>query len=625
MALILIIFILFSWYAGHLVVNRIVPKFPTLFLWAGAFLVGTAIAVPITYILSCLFVSTGLPILWGTIGTIVVLGSWLLVLGLKNNKKKETRNKELVTKNELLFIFFSLSFSSWLMFKTFHDGAAGQLFVGSNNVFDFGLSLGLIRSISYGANIPFGSPFSAGLPMFYHFFFPFYCALWEYFGIPIVWAVNGPSILAFSALLIIMYSLPEIVGVKGKLVGWIAVLLTITHPTITFWKYIMEKGLSIGTINGLWQIPTYPFAGPFDGSTISIFMTLNNYINQRHLAFAIALGLLFYVVVWNIIRQTKNIRWYVSIIIGCFAGGMFYWNVVICGAVALSLILLFVIYKQIKVSIVFCCTVGIVIIFSLIPYIPKIIELFGFAKIFMTVSSSVSQPSWSLWTYLWENFSLLPFVAGAGYITIRKEKRLFLPFIFIFIFVIFAAGYHHRGFDQKFLSFFIIPINILAAIGLVWIWNRKSFIVKVLSCVLFLVLTISGVVDLLAVKNEFAYPVISSENSSVISWIQQNTSKDAVFVSYSDMIDPVVLAGRRNYFGFFGNVGSIDRSSDVNNMYAGDKYLANNLGISYILVPKWNKSDFPYIVDQQKLRQLYPVAYEDEWFLIFDTPNPVIQ
>jgi len=213
--------------------------------------------------------------------------------------------------------------------------------------------------------------------------------------------------------------------------------------------------------------------------------------------------------------------------------------------------------------------------------------------------------TWSVWQYLWENLTLLPFVS----------------YVLLCVF----AGYQQRGFDQKFLSLFIIPINILAAIGLVWIWNRKSFIVKILSCVLFLVLTISGVVDLLAVKNEFAYPVISSENSSVISWIQQNTSKDAVFVSYSDMIDPVVLAGRRNYFGFFGNVGSIDRSSDVNNMYAGDKYLANNLGISYILVPKWNKSDFPYIVDQQKLRQLYPVAYEDEWFLIFDTPNPVIQ
>ncbi|MBU2457379.1 MAG: hypothetical protein KKE31_01925 [Planctomycetes bacterium] len=122
---------------------------------------------------------------------------------------------------------------------------------------------------------------------------------------------------------------------------------------------------------------------------------------------------------------------------------------------------------------------------------------------------------------------------------------------------------------------------------------------------------------MLVVKNEFAYPVISSENISVISWIQHNTPKNAVFVSYSDMIDPVVIAGRKNYFGFFGNVGWEKRSiQDVQRLYSGDIKAIEAASISYILMPKWNKSDFPYAVDQVKLRQLYQVAYEDERFLI---------
>ncbi len=149
---------------------------------------------------------------------------------------------------------------------------------------------------------------------------------------------------------------------------------------------------------------------------------------------------------------------------------------------------------------------------------------------------------------------------------------------------------------------------------------------KFISLFLFFVLTVSGVVDLLVVKNEFAYPVISSENISVISWIQQHSPKNAVFVSYADMIDPVVLAGRKDYYGFYGNIGEFTRSSEiVLKIYAGDIDLANNLGISYILAPKWPKSDFPYIVDKIKLRQLYEVAYEDERFLIFDTRLSMIQ
>ena len=79
------------------------------------------------------------------------------------------------------------------------------------------------------------------------------------------------------------------------------------------------------------------------------------------------------------------------------------------------------------------------------------------------------------------------------------------------------------------------------------------------------------------------------------------------------MIDPVVLAGRKNFFGFFGNVGWYDRSAEVTRMYLGDVDLAKARGVSYILVPKWQKSDFPY---QIRLDML-PVAYEDARYKVF--------
>ena len=86
------------------------------------------------------------------------------------------------------------------------------------------------------------------------------------------------------------------------------------------------------------------------------------------------------------------------------------------------------------------------------------------------------------------------------------------------------------------------------------------------------------------------------------------------------MIDPVVLAGRKNYYGFFGNVGWEKRSiQDVQKFYNGDTKAIEESGISYLLVPKWQKSDFPYVVDEIKLRQLYQVVYEDERFLIVKT------
>ena len=127
------------------------------------------------------------------------------------------------------------------------------------------------------------------------------------------------------------------------------------------------------------------------------------------------------------------------------------------------------------------------------------------------------------------------------------------------------------------------------------------------------ILTVSGFIDLLPIKNEFAFPLIRKETIPLISWIHTKTSKKDVFVSYADMIDPVVLAGRKNYFGFFGNVGWYDRSLDVQKMYAGDIELAKTRGISYVLVPKWQKSDFPYQIQLDTL----PIAYEDARYRVF--------
>ena len=611
MFLILLLFLFCSWYVGYIMLVRINSKFPTAFLLPSSFLTGTAIAIPIVYLLSCVFSLTGQPLLWGTLGTIFLC----LLVSLRYKYPVKVGMSFL----DVVVLFFVFGVSYWLMSKTFHGDVSGFIYIGSNNVFDFSHLVGLIRSFSFGSNIPLMSPFQSGLQYFYHFLFSFYCALWEYFGASLVWAVNGPSILSFSSLLLVIYSLPELFFGKGKQIGLIAILLTLTHPTMTFWRYIMEQGISVEMLKGLWNIVSYPFAGPFDGSTISIFMTLNNYTNQRHLAFAIAFGLVLYAALWKMMEQAKKIQWYIPTIFGCVVGGLFYWNTFMCAIVTFSICMLFILNKKIKNAIIFSICAAFIISVSIIPYISILVSSPSFSQAMTSGSSILNMVHWSIWSYMWENLSLLPFVGALGYIITKKGKRSFLSFIFLFVILIIFAAYHNQGFNQKLLSFSIIPINILAAIGIVWIWARKAVVAKIIAIVIFFVLTISGITDLLVVKNEFAFPLISKENISVISWINGNTPKNAVFVSYSDMIDPVAFAGRKNYFGFFGNVGWKDRSSEVKNIYAGDIYLANQLGISYILVPKWAKSDFPYVVDTKYFTEHRMMVYEDERYSIYSS------
>jgi len=622
----LILFILYTFsqfFVGWVLFRKLFCEAPKLLEIVGTFLFGVFVTVPITYVFACMFAFTGEPLLWGMLATVLGLGSWVLVRRFTNYKLHKTKNEDLRPTNEqlqlsdILIVLFSLTFSTWMMFKTFRAGVGGQLFVGSNNVFDFGLFIGLVRSMVWGGNIPLMSPFFAGSPLFYHFFFQFWVSLWEYAGIPTVWAVNIPSILSFSALLIIIYFLPQILFYKGRAVGWIAVLLTITNSTLTWWQILIQKGFSFQTVQYIWRLPTYPYAGPFDGSTISIYTTLNSYVNQRHLAFGIALSLLLYMFLVKAIEK-KKLSMRRICVLGIFTGSVLLWNMVTCVLIGFMMMSILGMKKRWREMIMFGLSVVSAVIISFIPFYNCVYyayDLFVMRGVSQMLGQSKS--AWTLWEYLWQNISILPVIAIFGCTVLPKDKRVYaFPFIFLFVLSCVYANVGKHGFDQKFYTFFIIGINILAAIGISWLWEKRTLMFRGVALGILFVVSISGIVDLMAIKNEFAYPLVNKDTAPVIYWIRDNTPKNAVFVSYSDMIDPVVLAGRKNYFGFFGNVGWTDRSQTVKDIYAGDIQTAQKLGISYILVPKWKKNDFPYTVDTMYFKEHRMTVYDDERYTI---------
>lgn len=602
---------------GSRVIKRWVPGFPALLNVVGAFITGTGIGVPVTYVFSCVFAKTNDPIFLGTIVSIVCITPLLFFW-----KKKVFNTKtQKLSLSDAGIAVISLAFSSWLMIKTFH-GVNGQLFVGSNTIFDSAYLVGLVRSMSWGANIPFASPYFAGLPLFYHFFFVFLAAQLEHFGIPIVWAVNIPGILSFASLLVLIYYLPQLVAKQKPMVGWIAVLFTVTNSSLAFWQLVWEKGLSLGFIRALWHTQTYPFAGPFDGSVISIFMTLNNYVNQRHLAFAVAAGLFLYIVAVKFI-SAKNITIRKSAVFGVAAGLLLLWNMAIFALTVGLISFLFVLHKNWKPLVAFLAGTAVLFVISIAPITPFLYRAAMFINtnfISGSYGSNRLQPAWNIGDYLWQNLGILPVLAGLGYLVVPKKNRApFIPFIVLFAGLCALAGVGKRGFDQKALSFLIISINVLSASAVYWLWTRRMIAAKLTAILVIGILTVSGFIDLLPIKNEFAYPLIDGQTIPVISWIRTATPKNAVFVSYSDMIDPVVLAGRTNYFGFYGNVGWFDRSPVVSKVYGGDVAAAKANHISYILIPKWKKNDFPYTVDENLLTKKYVTAYEDAKFLILRT------
>lgn len=615
-SVLLILYVFSSIAVGWVVLRRWSANFPLVLLIVGSFLVGTTVAVPVTYFFAILLSKTAEPMLWGTLASTILFTISYFV------SARSLLTKRILLKvsiNDAGVVVFSLVFSSWLMFKTFHGDANGQLFVGSNNVFDFGHALGITRSFSWGSNIPMMSPFESGAPFFYHFFFYFWVALREYFGVPIVWAMNIPSILSFTSLLIVIYFLPQLLLKQKPLVGWVAVFLTITNSSLTFWHLLWQKGISLQFFKDMWRLPAYPFAGPFDGSTISIYMTLNNYVNQRHLAFSVATGLfIFLLASKNVLTRKESLAR--NVILGVLTGLIFLWNIAVFLMVMILIALLYVRSKQWKPLRSFLGATFITAILINLPNVTNFYTTFVyFGKQVALSSGTVAGriPTWNIVDYLWQNLGLLPLAAGLGFVLLPKKIRMFMyPFVFLFFVESFVAGLGKRGFDQKYLSFLVIGINTLAATGLVWLWQRRKLLPKGVALIMLASLTISGVITLLPIKNEFAFPLVERRLIPIISWVRAQTPKDSIFVSYADMIDPVVFAGRKNYFGFFGNIGWKYRIDSVQRIYSGDTKFAVSEDVNYILIPKWDKSDFPYSVDVGALTSAFPVAYTDTDFLI---------
>jgi len=74
--------------------------------------------------------------------------------------------------------------------------------------------------------------------------------------------------------------------------------------------------------------------------------------------------------------------------------------------------------------------------------------------------------------------------------------------------------------------------------------------VDLFICLLFVLLTLSGVIDFFAVVNDQKIPVIDLPRNETAQWIVQNTPRDAVILNSSYLYNPISLAGRSIFLGW---------------------------------------------------------------------------
>lgn len=512
------------------------------------------------------------------------------------------------------------------MNKSFgYDGKNHIFRIERHQIGDFGLHLSLIRSFSWGNNFPVESPFFPGKPFPYHYYSDLLVGLLEKAGMRIDMAFNGVSILFFTLLLFLIYKLPQLIFGKNSLLGILSVILFLFHSSLTFIDFFKEKGLSLLTFRDFWLLPDYLHKGPFDGSIISIFFTLNVYLNQRHLvaAFAISLAILYFLL--SRLIKAEEISNKALILLGLGLGLLSRVHTLTFFSTTVVIFLLFILFKRTRLLLPILFPAGAIFFFHARDILGQ-----DLSHVFFNPGFLSQKPlSFVNFIYFWTmNLGIAIILIPCGFLVSgRKQKIIFLSAFSLFLIgnvfqVSFLIDHNHSLFN-----FFLIFANFYIAHFLVTIVRRYNNIASTTIFIVFiLLLTMSGAIDLMAIKNDFQFRLNDAPSDKFMQWIKTNTKKNDIFVAKQEILDPVTLSGRKNYLGhsYFLSVMGYnysERQSLLKLFYEfKDPGIIGKMreeNIAYIVIPTKPIVDFNYVVNFVYLEKYLKKVYVDEKVVVY--------
>ncbi len=508
------------------------------------------------------------------------------------------------------------------MGKSFgYDSLTHEFIIARHQIGDFGLHLSLIRSISSGANFPVESPFYPGIPLPYHYLTDVVVGLIERLGVRIDIAFNGLSAVALTALLYLIYLFPQRLFKKSTFLGLVSVTLFIFHSSLTSFDFLFSRPWTIGIFHEIWRIPDYIHAGPFDGSIISTFFTLNVLLNQRHLIAGLALGVW---IVYSLVPAYVGKKlWSTRLIMiyGVLLGILGYIHSLVF--VGISFVLFFLFFKKPKYLLIF--------VPAMILMLPRLLVINQVSQIkhtFFNPGFLAVKPLtvYTFIDYWWQNLGVgLVMILFGVFLAGSKQKLFFFSVFSLFVIANMFQFSYRIDHNHSLLNLFILFANFYGSYFLFRVW-KSGIIGKALAITIFVCFVSSGVLDLMAVKNDFHVHVPDAPKSAVIEWIRTQTPPNAIFLAPPNILDPVTLAGRYNYLGhdYYLSVMGYDtgeRRKQVKQFFEADTMSvldeARGEHIQYVLVPNTMMQDFPYSINQNFWNGTGLNVYRDESVSIY--------
>jgi len=447
---------------------------------------------------------------------------------------------------ELFVVFFSIIFSSWLMFSTFAY-KDGNMLIASKAWSDFASHIPLIRSFSFGNNFPPQYPLFAGPAIKYHFLFYAFVGLLEKLGMQINYALNIPSALGFFLLMIMIYVFAKDIF-KSKAVGILSVLFFIFNSSLVFLKFFSLHPLSTHTLFDIINNQKFISFGPYDQSIISAFWNLNIYTNQRHLALSYALSLFLVYLFLKFNENDRKRNFKKSLVVGVILGLSFSLNMAVFIMTVSVFTCMFLLFSKKRIYLFISLILGGIIAFPQYLYIQSGVSTF---KPFINPGYLVTNLNiLNFINYWWQNLGLnLIFIPLGFIIAARHEKKILLSFFSLFIIGDLFQFSPEIAANHKFFNLFVVVGAMFSAYFLNFLWKKKNYL-KLLVAIFIFLLIFSGIIDFFPIYNDYKIALPDYLVNKDISWIMKNTKPDSVFLNTQYLYDNASLAGRKIFLGW---------------------------------------------------------------------------
>jgi hypothetical protein len=555
---------------GDRICGRFWQASSVLHRWTAAFLVGVLISTWITYLLAAAFAFTAHPLLWANLIHFLAAISFIFFFPARKLTGAEAASLKDLNWRDAVFLAAFILVACWFMFGTL-SMRQGDVRVSSVAWNDFGPNLALMQSFALGHNFPAQYPYFIGEPIRYHFLFWFQAGNLEFLGLSLSCALNLLSALSMTALLVAIMTLGEALF-GSRSIGGIAALLLFFHGSLSWVPFLASQHSIAGAFKSIWHLDHWLKSGfPYKGEDWGIWSPSILYV-QRHLLGAVGVVCLVLIFLVDFYKRTIVSRDPVNadgsvdskpadapapsenfptvwsfIFSGALVGMLVFWNSAIfisALAVVGALFLLFPGRKRLAILLATALLIGVPQVLALgVTHSTHKLSIFhwGYTIEHATIAQVV--------TYFLFTFGPKLAVAIVAIVLLGKLPRLF--FLAMISLVVLAFGTQLNVDimnNQKFLYFWLILLNLFVAYGLARIFQ---FHVggKIAAVLLSAIVIAAGAVDLFRVHND-NWIDIPFRNNALSNWLLQNTQPSDVFLTEKFVHHPILMNGRRIYYGW---------------------------------------------------------------------------